>query len=156
MEEIGKLLPVVLKGYYSHKLERLPEILAPFWTRVAGKAIAENSRPVSFRGGNLTLSVSTDCWATQLRSMTPEIRNRINAFLGQPLVSRLSIRCQSGFAPFGRPALKFLPPQADAELSQKARSLLALNAVEPLDPVIRQIVENSFVKYFSRRSKGAC
>ncbi len=156
MEEIGKLLPVVLKGYYSRKLERLPEILAPFWTRVAGKAIAENSRPVSFRGGNLTLSVSTDCWATQLRSMTAEIRDRINAFLGDSLVSKVSIRCQSSFAPVGRPALNFLPPQADAALSQKARSLLALEAGELLDPVICKIVENSFVKYFSRHSKGVC
>lgn len=155
MEEIGKLLPGVLKSHYSRQQERLPEVLAPFWSRVAGKAIAENSHPVSFRNGTLTLSVSTDCWATQLQSMTTGIRDRINAFLGGSLVKKVSIRRQSGFASIPVPVSKPLPLRADTALTQKVRSLLALDPGARLDPMIRDIVENSFVKYFSRQGKGA-
>lgn len=156
MEEIGKLLPRVLKGYYLRKQECLPEVLAPFWSRIAGKAIAENSRPVTFHNGNLVLSASTDCWATQLRSMTPEIRQRINSFLGQPMVARVSIRYRSTFALDAPANLKLLPPQTDAAVSRQARSLLGLESGTPLDPMIRDVLENSFVKYFSRNSKRVC
>ena len=156
MEEIGKLLPRVLRGYYSRKQERLPEVLAPFWSRITGKAIAENSRPVTFHNGNLVLSASTDCWATQLRSMTPEIRERINSFLGQPMVARVSIRYRSSLAPDAQANSKLVPPQTDAAVSRKARSLLELESGAPLDPLIRDVLENSFVKYFSRNPKGVC
>ncbi|MGH9430300.1 MAG: DciA family protein, partial [Terriglobia bacterium] len=109
------------------------------------------------RNGNLTLSVSTDCWAMQLRSLTAELRDRINVFLGRPLVTRVSVRYKSGFAPVSLPESKPLPWQEDAALSQRARSLLGIETgAAPLDPMIRDVLENSFVKYFSRHPKGVC
>ena len=55
MEEIGKTLPAVFKRHVRGSNPQLVEILAPLWSRVAGKGIAEHSRPVAFWSGTLTL-----------------------------------------------------------------------------------------------------
>ena len=91
MYEIGTVLPVVLKRYIERGEPRIIEVLAPFWPRVAGKAIAANSRPVAFAGGTLILATSTPPWAVQLRGMSEEIRSAVNGFLGGPVVKKLRI-----------------------------------------------------------------
>jgi hypothetical protein len=157
MEEIGNLLPGVLKGYYSRKPDLLAQVLVPFWHRIAGHAIAENSRPIAFRNGTLTILASTDCWALQLRGLSAELRERINSFLGLPVVARVSARYKSGFEAAARPEVDVAPPGRNSELSQKARAMLdSQTDAAALDPAIRKALEESFVKYFSRSSKGSC
>jgi hypothetical protein len=155
MEDAGRLLPKLLRGYCSRQRERLPEVLAPFWGRLAGKTIAENSRPISFRHGNLTIAASTDCWATQLRSMAGEIRDHINAFFGEALVARVSVRYSATFSCFALPQNDSTPAMRDPHSIKGVRPLLDSGAAA-LDPAIRSVVETSFVKYFSRHSNGAC
>ena len=91
MEEIGKILPKVLKPQLSRLEPPVVEVLAPLWTRVAGKALAKECRPVAFSGGTLTLATEDADWAEPLQQMGEEIRAHVNNFLGKPVVKHLRI-----------------------------------------------------------------
>ena len=91
MEEIGVLLPKVLKPQLSRLEPPVIEVLAPLWTRVAGKALARQCRPVAFSAGTLTLAADDADWAEPLRQMAEEIRAHVNNFLGKPVVKHLRI-----------------------------------------------------------------
>ena len=92
MEEVGKLLPRIFKRQMGRKDPRLIEILGPLWLRVAGSGIAENSTPIAFVAGTLTLETSCLSWGAQLRQMREEIRAEINNFLGCAVVKRIEVR----------------------------------------------------------------
>jgi predicted nucleic acid-binding Zn ribbon protein len=91
MEEIGKILPKVLKPQLSRLEPPVVEVLAPLWARVAGKALAKQCRPVAFTGGILTLATEDADWAEPLQQMAEEIRAHVNNFLGKPVVEHLRI-----------------------------------------------------------------
>ena len=92
MEEVGRILPTIFKRQMRRENAHVVEILGPLWIRVAGKEIAEHSRPIDFVAGTLTLGTSCPSWATQLRLMTEEIRAKINNFLGCAVVKKLQVR----------------------------------------------------------------
>ena len=91
MEEIGKILPKVLQPQLSRLEPPVVEVLAPLWTRVAGKALAKECRPVTFSAGTLTLATEDPAWAEPLQQMAEEIRAHVNSFLGKPVVKHLRI-----------------------------------------------------------------
>jgi len=91
MEEIGKILPKVLQPQLSRLEPPVVEVLAPLWTRVAGKALAKECRPVAFSAGTLTLATEDPDWAEPLQQMAEEIRAHVNNFLGKPVVKHLRI-----------------------------------------------------------------
>src|SRR5208337_3211437 len=91
MEEIGIILPKVLKPQLSRLEPPVVEVLAPLWTRVAGKALAGQCRPVAFSAGTLTLATDNADWAEPLQQMAGEIRAAVNNFLGKPVVKHLRI-----------------------------------------------------------------
>jgi hypothetical protein len=91
MEEIGIILPKVLKPQFSRLEPPVVEVLAPLWARVAGKALARQCRPVAFSAGTLTLAADDADWAELLQQMAEEIRAHVNDFLGKPVVKHLRI-----------------------------------------------------------------
>jgi len=91
MEEIGKILPKVLKAQFSRLEPPVVEVLSPLWTRVAGQALANECQPVAFSMGTLTLATQDPDWAEPLQQMAEEIRTHVNNFLGKPVVKRLRI-----------------------------------------------------------------
>ena len=93
MEEIGKILPKVLQPQLSRLEPPVVEVLAPLWTRVVGKALAKECRPVVFSAGTLTLATEDADWAEPLEQMAEEIRAHVNNFLGQSVVRHLRILC---------------------------------------------------------------
>ena len=92
MEAVGKLLPGIFRRQMGRRDPRLIEILGPLWLRVAGSGIAENSTPVAFEAGTLTLQTPCLSWAAQLRQMREEIRAEINSFLGCSVVKKIEVR----------------------------------------------------------------
>jgi predicted nucleic acid-binding Zn ribbon protein len=92
VEEVGKILPAILKRHVQRPDARVVEILAPFWSQVAGKAMARQCRPVAFREGTLTLATECSSWSVQLQQMAEEIRAEINSFLGKPVVKKLRVQ----------------------------------------------------------------
>jgi len=99
VEEIGKFFPAIFKAQLRRDSTPLAEILAPLWPRIAGKEIAEHSRPASFVAGTLTLATSCPVWAGQLRRMTEEIRAGVNSFLGYPVVKKVRVQLGTKLVP---------------------------------------------------------
>jgi predicted nucleic acid-binding Zn ribbon protein len=57
-----------------------------FWDREVGEAIAARAQPASYRAGVLAVRVSSAAWMQELQFMKDEIRERLNARLGEELV----------------------------------------------------------------------
>jgi hypothetical protein len=150
VDEVGKVLPIVFKKQVERVDPRLAEILASLWARVAGQGIAQRSRPVAFAAGTLTLAAADSSWAGALAAMTDDLRSKINAFLGRPVVKAIRIREALNLAwptPAGGTNRKLPGPIEPTRIDWT-------DAVEKLDPEIARIVRLSYAKYFARSGKG--
>ncbi|MGH9449554.1 MAG: DUF721 domain-containing protein [Terriglobia bacterium] len=162
MEELGSILPKALQKHVRGSRKPVIEILAPLWPRVTGKFIGQFSRPVEFEDGRLTLAVASPSWETQLRAMSEPLRAQINSFLGAPVIKKLRIRPHT--ARDQAPGSFFASGQASRACPQSApfdrarvpppsgemADILRAQGVFDLPPDVREVVERSFVKYFSR------
>jgi len=97
VEEIGKILPAILRSQIERLNPPVVETLAPLWSRVAGRTMARNCRPVSFRTGTLTPACECTSWTAQLQEMAEEIRAEINSFLGGPVVKNIHVQWVAHF-----------------------------------------------------------
>jgi hypothetical protein len=143
MDNIGKILPQLLKKHVRGKGAPVLEILTPFWPRVAGQAMAKQARPVAFGDGTLTLATGNPSWAIELRGLREEIRAAVNSALGRPVVKQLRVRLDPR-----------LSPNAAKETARPsvvpAEVLRSGPAEGSLDPEIRDVLSRSFAKYFGR------
>ncbi len=142
MDDIGRILPGLFRKQIRRAEPRLVEILLALWPRIAGKAMAQHSRPASFANG--TLTVSTDCptWGTQLRHMTEELRAGINGFLGQPIVRKLRIKTE--------PSSLFVPQTAERRTAPLPALRDRTDTAAIADGEIAAAFSASYAKYFSR------
>jgi predicted nucleic acid-binding Zn ribbon protein len=62
------------------------------WDRVVGEDIARNARPAAFKGSLLLVYVTSSTWLHHLRFVKHDIITRLNADLGQPLVSDIKFK----------------------------------------------------------------
>ena len=150
MEEIGKILPALFKVQVRRANPRLVEILAPLWPRVAGKPIAQHSRPIAFGFGTLTLATPCPSWAAQLRQMAEELRAEINSFLGGPVVKQLRVQYVLNPDWSQHPELRqrSAPPLEAAEIHEGEGTI-------KLDAETARVLERSFAKYFARTGRKA-
>lgn len=148
MEELGKILPRVLKKHVRGERAPVLAALTGVWPHVAGKAIAEQARPLAFSAGTLTLGVCCPTWAAQLKGLREEIRDAINQTLGRKLVRQVRMKLMSEHdGTVGAAPSRKLPGKATFALSWGEPELPAL---AELDPELRQVVARSFAKYFAR------
>ncbi|MGH9397098.1 MAG: DUF721 domain-containing protein [Terriglobia bacterium] len=162
MEELGSILP---KAFQKHVLcGRKPvlEILVPLWPRAVGKFIGQCSRPVAFEDGRLTLAVSSPSWETQLRALSDPLQAQINSFLGAPVIKKLRIRphtardqAAGSSAPVGQMGgpRDAATPARGPEHNFALVNLLRAQGEVALPPELVDVVERSFVKYFSRNGE---
>ncbi|TLF69057.1 DUF721 family protein [Nocardia asteroides NBRC 15531] len=61
------------------------------WSGVVGEDIAAHATPVTLEGGVLKIAAESTAWATQLRMLQPQILAKINAAVGQGVVTSLRI-----------------------------------------------------------------
>jgi len=148
VDEIGKILPSLFRKQIRRTEPHLLEILVPLWPRIAGKTMAQHSRPVLFASGELTLTTDCATWGKQLRHMTEDIRAEINGFLGQPIVKKLRIKTVTQpdlFSPprFSRGAAAPAPPRVER----------AMDTHSITDPEIATALASSYAKYFARHRR---
>jgi hypothetical protein len=165
VDELCKLLPRFLNKHVRGDHAPVLEVLGPLWPCVAGRVMAEQSRPVAFGNGTLTLAASSAPWATELRGLHNEIRTAINRTLGRSLVKRVRVRLApvpsshaslevtrafgvGNGAPAGTPAFQMLAAQDPAPTASGKKREFDLQA--GLDPEIREVLLRSFAKYFGR------
>ncbi len=87
----------------SVAVELLRQALAPAtplariqacWAEAVGPSIAACARPVAERSGVVTVSCAASTWAAELQMMGPQLAERLNDALGDPLVGE--VRCRAG------------------------------------------------------------
>lgn len=62
------------------------------WETTVGPEIAKNAKPVSFRNGCLTVSVTHSAWMQHLQYLKNDMMERINLTLGSPLIQDIRLR----------------------------------------------------------------
>ena len=145
MDEIGKLLPTLLKREIRRPEPRLLEILVPLWPRIAGRAMAQHARPADFNFGTLTLHTDCPTWAMQLRQMSVEICAKVNGLLGQPLVKKLRVKVVASLE-----AMHKSTKDRAARLPEVFAAETNLNQHCITDPEIASALAASYAKYFHR------
>ena len=166
MNELGKLLPRFLNKHVRGNQAPVIEVLSPLWSRIAGKAMAEQSRPVAFGNGTLTLAAFNAPWATELRGLHHEILTAVNRTLGRPLVKRVRVKlapssssdsCHEAAWAVADVGTNSLVDGARLRMSALPDTTRIAGGYESdlglqagLDPEIRAILLRSFAKYFAR------
>jgi hypothetical protein len=148
MEEIGKSLPAIFSRQLRRGGPQLAEILAPLWARATGRAIAEHSRPVAFTAGTLTLETHCRTWAAQLLQMQAQIAEKVNAFLGAPVVKELRVRVAANARAWDAAA------QPKLRVPESAEPLTAeCDPGSGAEAETSRILARSYAKYFARNGR---
>ena len=59
------------------------------WAEVVGELVNEEAEPVSERDGTVTIACRSSVWAEELKMMGQELRDKLNAELGDDAVAEL-------------------------------------------------------------------
>lgn len=168
MDQLGKLLPRFFNKHVRGDRPPVLEVLSPLWPRVAGKAMAAQSRPVAFGNGTLTVAAFNAPWATELRGLHHEIRTAVNRTLGRPLVKRVRVKLASAsdyhVGPDGKyvDAVAYRAPADEQDFrTSESKAAATRTSVEEtelalrsaLDPEVREVLLRSFAKYFGRSNR---
>ncbi len=62
------------------------------WATLVGGEVAEHTKPVSLKDGELTVQAESTAWATQLRLLQRQIVQRIADGLGKDVVRKLKVQ----------------------------------------------------------------
>ncbi len=62
------------------------------WNEIAGAMVAEHSQPRSIRNRILFIDVTHSTWMQQLQFLKPTLLEKVNTFLGQPLIQDIRFR----------------------------------------------------------------
>ncbi len=79
-EALRGLLPAEKHGEYR---------VALAWAKAVGPELAAKTRPVRLAKSTLTVATENNVWANQLGYMSDELRERLNAEIGEELVEHI-------------------------------------------------------------------
>jgi hypothetical protein len=95
------------------------------WNEIVGESVAEHSQPRSIRNRILFIDVSHPTWMQQLQFLKPTLLEKVNTFLGEPLVQ--DIRFKLGKISPNNPA----PPKT-LVIEDEKLDKAALNRIESM------------------------
>ena len=62
------------------------------WDEIVGESVAEHSQPRSIRNRILFIDVTHPTWMQQLQFLKPTLLEKVNAFLGEPLIQDIRFK----------------------------------------------------------------
>lgn len=62
------------------------------WEDVVGEVVASHSSPETYEAGVVVVRTDSTAWATQLRTIAPQIVAKLNAAVGDGSVTRVEVR----------------------------------------------------------------
>jgi hypothetical protein len=94
MESFKNILPLSLKKI-NLDFRFKAESVIYHWQQIVGEDIFSHARPRSVQRGVLNVKVSNAVWSHHLMTLKDEIINKINAFMGEKVIS--DIKFQAGY-----------------------------------------------------------
>ena len=91
VDELIKTLPGILRSLGNAK-EVVEAAAIAAWKRAAGSGLRNHAVPLRLEGKTLVVAVADAVWQKQLGAMKGQLLFRINAVLGQALVSQIDLR----------------------------------------------------------------
>jgi hypothetical protein len=93
MEQLIKSMPAILRATSaSEDVAQVACIAA--WNHVVGEGMRAQTAAIGIENRELIVAVNDQIWQKQLQTMLGQLRFRINAVLGQPLISGIKLRIQ--------------------------------------------------------------
>ena len=119
---VGALIPAIAKPAFRRRSPAAAQIIAD-WAAIVGPALAASTAPRRLSAGRLAIACSGPV-AMELQHLAPQLIARINAHIGQALVSELRFtqdHMPTAVLPESRPA----PPSAKtiATVEKRLKSL---------------------------------
>ena len=114
------------------------------WDEIVGESVAGHSQPRAIRNRILFVDVSHSTWMQQLQFLKPTLLEKVNAFLGEPLIQ--DIRFKQGKISPPSPALLKTPSLKDEKLDKAT-----LNRIESIiqkidDQDLREIMRDVLMR----------
>jgi hypothetical protein len=91
MDELVKTFPNLLRVMGDSKEVAEAAAIAA-WKHAAGEGLRNHALPLCLEGKTLVVAIADAVWQKQLGAMKGQMLFRINAILGQPLVSQIDLR----------------------------------------------------------------
>ena len=88
---IGSIIGDVLKEHMPDSAGELTRVWQ-IWDRAVGATIAANAQPVAFKGDLLLVHATSSSWIHQLQFLKADIISKLNADLGQPVISEIKFK----------------------------------------------------------------
>jgi len=153
--------PQPIRSVLEHTLERL-EIDVPLktysilgaWSEIVGPTVAAHSQPRSIRNRILFVDVSHSTWTQQLQFFKPTLLEKVNHFLGEPLIQ--DIRFKLGKILPGTPSPVKDDPRPREELDQKTLKRIEELIQKIEDEEVRRALKDVLMagaKFERRRKK---
>ena len=113
-------LDVPLKGYSLWRV----------WRKIVGETVASNAQPMAIRNHILFVGVSHPTWMQQLQFLKDTLLEKLNRFLGEPLIKDIRFRLETIPSP---------PPLSEKECRWEEGKLSSetVNRIETLLGTIR-------------------
>jgi predicted nucleic acid-binding Zn ribbon protein len=130
---VADLLNAVFRGTPTEKRLKEGNVWL-VWESAVGPQIAGRARPVSFRDGTLTVTVSSAPWMQQLTFLKKGIMEQLNARLGEEVVKDIYLKAGNCERVISR---KSPEKQCRRSLSEEERQKIAEQTDAVADPELR-------------------
>jgi len=148
---VGELLASALQGTPAAQRLREAEIWR-IWDEAVGPQIASRAQPAAIRNGVLTVTVASAPWLQQLNFLKADLRGKLNALLGEPLIQDIFLKSGNPARPDAQAAPRRqrrprrLSPQEAAQIDRATAGLD--------DPVVREALATLFARHLASEPTG--
>lgn len=87
---LGEAIELYLKSHGLKEKVQMEQVIMD-WPKIMGKAIAENTEQIWFRGGVFYVKMSHPVWKNELSMAKSKIREMLNKALGTDLINEVKI-----------------------------------------------------------------
>jgi hypothetical protein len=91
MQELFRLFPEFIDRLKDNE-QAVAAFVFASWRMIAGEALRERTAPLAFTQKRLTLAVENETWKRHLEGLSGDMLFRLNAVLGQGVVSFIEFR----------------------------------------------------------------
>lgn len=152
MDKLITTLPAILKAAGDSQ-EVIEATVIAAWRYAAGEGLREHAAPVRLHEKKLIVAVADATWQKQMKSLSGQLLFRLNAILGQPLVTYIELI----IAPerLSAPSVSQAPRKAHHEFPEAMVSLELMEAASRIqDGNLRRVFLGAAISCLDRIEKS--